>query len=105
MASNYAEFDRQAHYKLTPDQTALLKRIGEAESGFRMVWNSEGASSACGVFQTLKVHDQRARNLGFSWRCESSSANIAVAIDLFLEQGTTPWNASKYRSNGTGWGD
>lgn len=93
--NNYIEFEKQAAAKLTPNQAALLKEIGECESGFRMVPNSAGASSAYGIFQTTKVHDARAKKLGFNNRMESAEANITVAIDLFLEQGTTPWLASK----------
>lgn len=55
--------------------------------------NSSGASSAYGIFQELKVHDARAKRLGGT-RFDRVT-NIAVAIELFLEQGTTPWNASK----------
>jgi hypothetical protein len=90
---NYAEFDRQASLKLTPNQAAILKKIGECESGFRMVPNKGGHSSAYGIFQELKVHDARAKRLGGT-RFDMPT-NIAVAIDLFLEQGTTPWNASR----------
>jgi hypothetical protein len=93
---NYATFARLAATKLTPRQTKVLKAIGECESGFRMVPNKSGASSAYGIFQTLKVHDARAKKLGYSWRGESPEANIALAISLYLEQGTTPWNPSKH---------
>lgn len=85
---NYAEFQNQASKRLNEKQTQVLKNIGECESGFRMVANRSG-SSAYGIFQIIKVH---------SWRGDrySHKGNIKIAIDLFLEQGTTPWNASKH---------
>ena len=83
---NYIEFEKQANTRLTPEQAKVLKRIGECESGFRMVANKSG-SSAYGVFQIMKVH---------SWRGDhtTTSGNVKIAIDLFLEQGTTPWKSS-----------
>lgn len=101
----YAEFDKQAAQKLTAEQARLFKRVCEAETGMRMVPNSAGASSAYGPCQLLKVHDKRAQKLGYSNRNESLEANIATSIDLFLEQGTTPWNESKHMKNCKGWGD
>lgn len=90
---NYAEFEKQATGKLTAAQSALLKKIGECESGFQMKPNSSGASSAFGIFQILKVHDARAKRLGVSrWTREG---NITLAIDIYLEQGQAPWLASK----------
>ena len=93
IAANYAEYDKQAAQKLTPSQAELLKKIGSCESGFQMKPNSSGISSAYGIFQTLKVHNARAARLGGT-RFDTVT-QIAVAIELFKEQGTTPWNASK----------
>ena len=90
---NYMEFEKQAQV-LTPAQKSLLKKIGECESGFRMVPNSSGKSSAFGIFQILKVHDKRASGLGVTRF--TNEGNIKVAIDLFREQGTRPWTASKH---------
>lgn len=92
--ANYAEFDRQAADKLSESQKAILKKIGECESGFQMKPNATGVSSAYGIFQTLKVHDKRAKNLGVTRY--TREGNIKTTINLFLEQGTTPWNASKH---------
>lgn len=83
---NYQLFDQLSGNK-------LLKRIGECESGFRMVANKSG-SSAYGIFQIMKVHDARAERLGVSRL--TPEGNIKIAISLFEEQGTTPWNASKH---------
>lgn len=81
-----------------------MKKIGEAESGFRMVPNTDGKSSAYGIFQLTKVHDKRAKKLGYDNRL-STEANIKVAVSLFSEQGTTPWETSKHNKSHTGWGD
>jgi len=59
-----------------------------------MVANHGGQSSAFGIFQILKVHDARAKRLGVTRF--TAEGNIKIAIDLYLEQGTTPWNASKH---------
>jgi len=91
---NYAKFaEMAAAAGLSDAQTALLKRIGECESGFQMKPNTSGTSSAYGIFQELKVHDKRAKSLGGT-RFDLET-HIAVAIALFKEQGTTPWVASK----------
>ena len=86
---NYAEWDR-----ITNGKYPLLKKIGECESGFNMVPNKGGLSSAYGIFQILKIHDARATKLGISRF--TVEGNIKLAIDIYLEQGTTPWNASKH---------
>lgn len=90
---NYAEFEKQATGKLTQEQSALLKKIGECESGFQMKPHSTGASSAFGIFQILKVHDKRAVKLGVSRL--TREGNITIAINIFSEQGSAPWLASK----------
>jgi hypothetical protein len=59
-----------------------------------MVPNSQGKSTAYGIFQLIKAHDKRAQNLGHQNRL-TLEANIATAISLYKEQNTTPWNASK----------
>jgi len=84
---NYQEFEKQ-----TLGKYPILKRIGECESGFRMVPNKTEASSAFGVFQILKVHNARAKKLGVSRF--TREGNIKVAISLYEEQGTTPWQSS-----------
>lgn len=89
---NYVEFEKLTTGLSSADR-ALLKKIGECESGFRMVPNKGGASSAFGIFQVLKVHDKRAKKLGVSRF--TNHGNIKIAISLFLEQGSTPWLASK----------
>lgn len=92
---NYAKFAEMAQAAgLSTAQTALLKRIGECESGFQMKPNSSGTSSAYGIFQELKVHDKRAKALGGT-RFDLET-HIAVGIALFKEQGTAPWVASKH---------
>ena len=91
---NYIEFEKQAAEKLSESQKNTLKKIGECESGFQMKANATGASSAYGIFQILKLHDRRAKSLGVSRL--TREGNITVAINLFLEQGTNPWNASKH---------
>jgi hypothetical protein len=65
----------------------VLKKIGECESGFRMVANKSG-SSAYGIFQLMKVHSKRGDRF-------TPEGNIKIAIELYLEQGTTPWKSSK----------
>ncbi len=55
--------------------------------------NNTGESSAYGIFQILKVHDKRASKLGVSRM--TREGNIKVAISLFLEQGSAPWDSSK----------
>jgi hypothetical protein len=87
--SNYALFDQ-----LTGGRYQILKRIGECESGFQMIPNRTGASSAYGIFQILKVHDARAVKMGVSRF--TAEGNIRLAMALFDEQGTTPWDASKH---------
>lgn len=72
----------------------MLKKIGECESGFQMKPNSSGASSAYGIFQILKIHDTRAKKLGISRF--TVEGNIKLAISIYEEQGTTPWNESKH---------
>lgn len=94
IAANYAEFDRQATQKLTPQQTTLLRKIGSCEAGFQMKPNSTGVSSAYGIFQELKIHDKRAAKMGV---CRyTAQGNIALGIEIFLEQGTAPWVSSKH---------
>lgn len=89
VAQNYALFDQ-----ITGGKYPLLKRIGECESGFRMIPNHTGASSAFGIFQILKVHDRRAASMGVSRF--TTEGNIRLAVALYEEQGSKPWNASKH---------
>lgn len=85
---NYRLFDH-----ITGGRYPLLKRIGECESGFRMVANTSG-SSAFGIFQILKVHDQRAVKMGLSR--QTVEGNIKLAVALFEEQGSKPWDSSRH---------
>jgi len=50
--------------------------------------NSSGKSSAYGIFQILKMHDWRGDRM-------TVEGNIKIALDMFQEQGTNPWLASK----------
>lgn len=86
---NYKLFD-----ELTKGKYPLLKKIGECESGFQMKANNTGVSSAYGIFQILKVHDARANKMGISRF--TAEGNIKIAIALYDEQGSRPWNASKH---------
>lgn len=102
----YPTFDKiVAASDLTAEQKKTFKKVCEAETGMRMVPNSAGASSAYGPCQLLKVHDTRAQKLGFANRNVSLEANIITSLDLFKEQGTTPWNESKHMKGCKGWGD
>lgn len=94
---NYALYDQIAPGLLSVAEGALLKRIGEAESGFIMQPNKTG-SSAYGIFQITKVHDKQGDRL-------SAKGNILLAIKIFKEQGTQPWISSKHNKSHTGWGD
>lgn len=81
------ETNEQIFDRLTSGKYPLLKKIGYCESGFRMVPNTQG-SSAYGIFQIMKVH---------SWRGDrySVEGNIKIAIQLFNEQSTRPWESSR----------
>ena len=52
-------------------------------------------SSASGVFQTLSLHRARAERLGLSWANvvgPDCYDDIALAFDLWQEQGWRPWS-------------
>lgn len=91
---NNTEFNYSEWARIAGDSYPVLKKIGECESGFRMVPNSGGNSSAYGIFQILKVHDSRAKKMGVSRF--TPEGNIKLAISIYLEQGTSPWNASRH---------
>jgi hypothetical protein len=98
VAQNYALYDQIAPGLLSATEAALLKRIGEAESGFAMKPNSNGASTAYGIFQILKMHDSQGDRY-------TAKGNILLAIKIFKAQGTQPWITSKHNKRHTGWGD
>lgn len=52
-------------------------------------------SGATGLFQLMKVHAGRFEARGWSWGDATDGVrNIAVAHDLWLEQGWTPWQCA-----------
>ena len=49
-------------------------------------------STAAGCFQMLRVHAGRYNALGYTWdQRYNATVNSIVALDLYREQGATPW--------------
>jgi hypothetical protein len=72
---------------------ATMLRIADRESGFDCAADNP-SSSAAGLFQTLALHRPRAERLGLAWSDITGpdcTADIALAWDLYAEQGTRPW--------------
>ena len=66
----------------------------------RVIWresrNQPGAqntrSTAAGCFQMLRIHAGRFNALGYTWNDRyNPTVNSLVALDLYREQGATPW--------------
>ena len=79
----------------TGDEDVMV-RIAWRESRFECDAKNP-RSSAAGLFQTLALHKPRAERLGLSWVEVSTEcwASIALAWDLYQEQGTAPWKATR----------
>lgn len=79
----------------------VMAEIARCESHFQhweapgvVLKNKEG-SSATGVFQIMaSVHAPEANVLGYD--LEDLHGNMAYARHLYEQQGTAPWNASRY---------
>ena len=53
---------------------------------------AEGKAGGRGLMQIAKVHIERIQRLGFTWaQMYEVGPNLAVAYDLWAEQGETPW--------------
>lgn len=53
------------------------------------------ASGARGLFQIMEIHTKRIQRLGYTWAdMLSGGPNTLVAIDIWSEQGWSPWRAS-----------
>lgn len=74
---------------LTDKDVATLTRIAKCESALHNVPNKDGESSAIGAFQILAMHNSKGNRY-------ATEGNEDIAIKLYKQQGTTPWNSSKY---------
>lgn len=68
-------------------------RTAFCESGFRPT--ETGAAGERGLMQIARVHLDRIHRLGFTWaQMYEVGPNLAVAQDLWREQGERPWKGS-----------
>jgi len=79
----------------------IMVKIAKCESSFRqfkkdgtLLYNEKG-SSAVGVFQIMEsYHLEKAKELGLD--IHTTIGNIAFALYLYQNEGTTPWAASSF---------
>ena len=66
-------------------------RVAWCESTWRTDAVSRGGHR--GLFQLSRIHQARAARLGFTWdQMLELGPNVAVALDIFVEQGWRPWS-------------
>lgn len=72
---------------------AQAVRVSSCETGGTFNPAIVNASGHTGLFQlSPRYHTERARRLGFTWaQMREAEPNIAVAMDLYAEQGWQPW--------------
>ena len=75
-----------------PQHQARARRIVLRESKNRPSAQNR-RSSAAGCFQLMRLHAGRFAKLGYDWSRDryDARANTAVAYDLFVTQGWSPW--------------
>ena len=69
------------------------ERTAWCESGYRRL--AEGEAGERGIMQIAYVHIDLIQRLGFTWaQMYEVGPNLAVAYDLWAEQGETPWKGT-----------
>ena len=73
----------------------IMVRIAECESKIRMVWNYRHEENpdyftAFGIFQTVAGHEKT-----YNLSRLTPEGNIEIAMRLYLDEGTAPWNSSR----------
>lgn len=74
-------------------QTQRALAIARRESGLRCDAKNP-RSSASGLFQTMRLHEGRARRLGLTWseiQGPDCLSDVLLAYALWAEQGWAPW--------------
>ena len=105
MSSGSTGYSKEYIEALITDKAALagidpkiLLAIAKAESGFQQKWNYMNPTgdpnsiySAYGVFQIIKTNE-----IKYGISRMTLEGNISLAIQIYLFEGTTPWNISKH---------
>ena len=69
------------------------ERTAFCESGYRRL--AEGKAGERGLMQIARAHLDRIHSLGFTWaQMYEVGPNLAVAYDLWAEQGPSPWEGT-----------
>lgn len=84
-------------FSLSENDIALLTRIGYPESGWQQ-FRSDGSvkvnpSGHVGIFQLSRKY-HAAKALKYGTTIDTVRGNVLVAVEIYKQQGTTPWLAS-----------
>ena len=80
-------YERSLEEELTYKQFATLRKVAECESNWEQDAYNQKTEDR-GLFQLNRVHWAKAQE-------ETWQGNIDYALELYLKQGTKPWESSK----------